>query len=98
MQVGDYRVAADRMDAVLRTHPGFEQREAMFRATHRRHAPWHVVDFNDQKTGRLNLIRHLLDHLPDHHVPAPTLELPPLKGRPGKERFTGPVKPIRGRY
>lgn len=73
-------------------------REAMFRATHRRHAPWHVVDFNDQKTGRLNLIRHLLDHLPDHHVPAPALELPPLKGRPGKERFTGPVKPIRGRY
>ena len=73
-------------------------REAMFRATHRRHAPWHVVDFNDQKAGRLNLIRHLLDHLPDHHVPAPTLELPPLKGRPGKERFTGPVKPIRGRY
>ena len=32
MQVGDYRVAADRTDAVLRTHPGFEQREAMFRA------------------------------------------------------------------
>ena len=32
MQAGDYRVAADRMDAVLRTHPGFEEREAMFRA------------------------------------------------------------------
>jgi len=73
-------------------------REAMFRATHRRHAPWHAVDFNDQKTGRLNLIRHLLDHLPDHHVPPPVIELPPLKGRPGKERFTGTVKPIRNRY
>ena len=25
----------------------------MFKATHTRHASWHVVDFNDQKTGRL---------------------------------------------
>ena len=34
-----------------------------------RYAPWHVVDFNDQQRGRLNLIRHLLDQLPDR---APT--------------------------
>ncbi len=73
-------------------------RDAMFKATHKRQAPWHVVDFNDQKRGRLNLIRHLLDHLPDHDVPAQPLELPPLRGKPGKERYAGPVKPIRGRF
>jgi polyphosphate kinase 2 len=73
-------------------------RDLMFKATHRRHAPWFVVDFNDQKTGRLNLIRHLLDHLPDKVVPEPTLEFPPLKGKPGKERYTGPVKPIKSRF
>ncbi|MBP6597612.1 MAG: polyphosphate kinase 2 [Arenimonas sp.] len=73
-------------------------REAMFKATHRRHAPWHVVDFNDQKAGRLNLIRHLLDHLPDHAVPAPRIDFPPLKGKPGKERYSGVVKPIKGKY
>jgi polyphosphate kinase 2 len=75
-----------------------EARDLMFKATHHRYAPWFVVDFNDQKTGRLNLIRHLLDHLPDHAVPEPEIEFPPLKGKPGKERYTGPVKPIKGRY
>jgi polyphosphate kinase 2 len=73
-------------------------RDAMFKATHHRWAPWHVVDFNDQKRGRLNLIRHLLDQMPDCHVPEPKFEFPPLKGKPGKERYTGPVKPIKGRY
>ena len=31
-------------------------------------APWTVVDFNDQKHGRLTLIRNLLDRLPDFAV------------------------------
>jgi polyphosphate kinase len=73
-------------------------RDAMFAATHHRGAPWHVVDFNDQKTGRLNLIRHLLDHLPDCRVPEPVFDLPPLRGKPGKERYAGAVKPIKGKY
>ena len=73
-------------------------RDTMFKATHHRYAPWHVVDFNDQKIGRLNLIRHLLDHLPEQNVPEPVVELPPLQGKPGKERYTGPVKPIKGKY
>ncbi|HEX5756356.1 MAG TPA: polyphosphate kinase 2 [Arenimonas sp.] len=73
-------------------------RDAMLQATHKRHAPWTLVDFNDQKRGRLNLIRHLLDHLPDHEVPAQSLELTPLPRKPGKERFNGPVKPIANRY
>jgi len=73
-------------------------RDAMFKATHHRWAPWHVVDFNDQKAGRLNLMRHLLDQLPEHNVDPPAISYPPLKGKPGKERYAGPVKPIKGRY
>lgn len=73
-------------------------RDAMFKATHTKHAPWVVVDFNDQHRGRLNAIRHLLDHTPDLTLPEQSLELPPLAGRPKKDRFNGPVKPIRGRY
>ena len=69
-------------------------RDAMFEATHRPEAPWTVVDFNDQKRGRLTLIRHLLDQLPDHDVPRARVSMPALKSRPGKERYTGPVKPI----
>jgi polyphosphate kinase len=73
-------------------------RDAMFEATHTKHAPWTVVDFNDQKRGRLDLIRHLLDRLPDHEVPEQELVLAPLKHKPAKERFGGPVKPIKRRY
>jgi polyphosphate kinase 2 len=73
-------------------------RDAMFKATHKAHAPWTVVDFNDQKRGRLNLIRDLLDRLPDVTVPEPEFELPALKGRPGKERYRTEVKPIKGAW
>ena len=69
-------------------------RDRMLRATHTAHAPWTLVDFNDQKRGRLTMIRHLLDHLPDHPVPEQTVELPPLAHAPLKERFRGPLKPI----
>ncbi len=75
-----------------------QARDAMFEATHTPHAPWHVVDYNDQRRGRLTLIRHLLDLVPDDHLPVTRVDLPPLPGRPGKERYTGPVKPIRSRY
>ncbi|MGE0405807.1 MAG: polyphosphate kinase 2 [Candidatus Korobacteraceae bacterium] len=71
-------------------------RDAMFQATHTRRAPWHVVDFNDQRRGRLTLIRHLLDHVPDCTLPLEPLKLPPLPGKPAKERYRGPVQPIRG--
>ena len=75
-----------------------EARDAMFAATHSKSTPWTVVDFNDQKAGRLNLIRNLLDRLPDHKVPENLIKFPPLKNKPGKEKFTGPVKPIEGKY
>jgi len=73
-------------------------RDAMFAATHLEHAPWTVVDFNDQRRGRLNLIRHLLDQLADHEVPAEPIDLPALGHKPRKEQFTGPVQPIPDRF
>ena len=68
-------------------------REAMLKATHSKHAPWTLVDFNSQKLGRLTLIRDLLDRLPDTHINEPPIEFPPLPGKPKKERY-GVVKPL----
>ncbi|GAB2513732.1 polyphosphate kinase 2 [Pseudoxanthomonas sangjuensis] len=70
-------------------------REAMLKATHTAHAPWTLVDFNDQKRGRLALIRDLLDRLPDTKVKGTKIEFPPLGKKPGKERY-GALKPIKG--
>ncbi len=69
-------------------------REVMLEATHTRHAPWTLVDFNDQRRGRLALIRQLLDHLPDTQVPDEKMVFPPLPGRPLKESFRGKLRPI----
>ena len=69
-------------------------REAMLKATHTKHAPWTLVDFNDQKRGRLTLIRHLLDQLPDTRVPPAKIAFKPLSGKSKKERY-GVLKPIR---
>jgi polyphosphate kinase 2 len=68
-------------------------REAMLAATHTDHAPWTLVDFNDQKRGRLTLIRDLLDRLPDTSVEPEQLDFPPLARKPRKEKY-GVLKPI----
>ncbi|MBV7265362.1 polyphosphate kinase 2 [Erythrobacter ani] len=70
-----------------------EAREAMLRTTHTRHAPWTLVDFNDQKRGRLTLIRDLLDRLPDTRCEPPEIDFPELGREPEPESFTV-LKPI----
>jgi polyphosphate kinase 2 len=70
-----------------------EAREAMLRATHTEHAPWTLVDFNDQRRGRLTLIRDLLDRLPDTHVDPPALDFPELGREPAREVY-GVLHPI----
>ena len=69
-------------------------RHAMLEATHTRHAPWTLVDFNDQRRGRLTMIRHLLDAIPEHSVPELPLDFPPLGHEPLKERFKAGLRPI----
>ncbi|WP_067734067.1 polyphosphate kinase 2 [Novosphingobium naphthalenivorans] len=69
-------------------------RERMLEATDTKHAPWTLVDFNDQKHGRLTLIRDLLDRLPDTRCDPPELDMKPLEEKPKKEKF-GALKPIK---
>jgi len=82
----------------LKSREAYEEygraRDEMFAATHSAHAPWYLVNFDDQRRGRLTLIRHLLDHVPDYRLPPVPFVLPPLSHEPLKERFEGPVKPV----
>lgn len=81
------------MEARARYADYTRAREAMLEATHTAHAPWTLVDFNDQRRGRLTLIRDLLDRLPDTRVEPAPVAFPPLPGRPKKERY-GMLPPI----
>jgi polyphosphate kinase 2 len=69
-------------------------RDRMLRATHTAFAPWTLVNFNDQKRGRLALIRHLLDSIPEHAVPETVIEVPPLGHAPRTEQLKAPFKAI----
>jgi polyphosphate kinase 2 len=69
-------------------------RDTMLAATHTAHAPWTLVDFNDQRRGRLALIRHLLDNIPEHAVPETLIDFPPLGHAPLTEKLKAPFKPI----
>jgi polyphosphate kinase 2 len=68
-------------------------REAMLAATHTAHAPWTIVDFNDQRRGRLTLIRDLLSRVPDTHEEPAAIDFPDLGHEPAKETY-GALRPI----
>ena len=70
-----------------------EARELMLSATHTEFAPWTLVDFNDQRRGRLTLLRDLLDRVPDTELPLADIPWPELDHKPLKERY-GVLRPI----
>ena len=51
-------------------------RDAMFLASNSEWAPWHIVDNNDKKRGRLNIITHLLSQIPYEPLPPPAVKMP----------------------
>jgi polyphosphate kinase len=51
-------------------------RDDMFQATDTPWAPWYVVRSDDKKRGRLNVISHLLKHIPYEDLPREKVKLP----------------------
>jgi polyphosphate kinase 2 len=51
-------------------------KDAMFVHTDIPEAPWHVVESDDKRRARINMIAHLLSSIPYHKVKLPALELP----------------------
>jgi polyphosphate kinase 2 len=49
-------------------------------------APWFVVESDQKKHARLNMMAHLLSTIPYHEVPPPTIELPPRPESTGYRR------------
>jgi polyphosphate kinase 2 len=52
-------------------------KDEMFIHTDIPEAPWHVVESEDKRNARINMIAHLLSSIPYHKVRAPDLKLPP---------------------
>jgi polyphosphate kinase len=53
-----------------------EAKDEMFAYTDTKESPWYVVEADDKRTARLNLISHLLEQVPYEEVPLEKVELP----------------------
>jgi polyphosphate kinase len=58
-----------------------EAKDEMFAYTDTRESPWYVVEADDKRTMRLNLISHLLSQIPYEEVPRERIKLPPRQDR-----------------
>jgi polyphosphate kinase 2 len=58
-----------------------EAKDEMFAYTDTKESPWFVVEADDKRTARLNLIAHLLDQIPYERVDHESMELPPRQQR-----------------
>jgi polyphosphate kinase len=59
-----------------------EAKDRMFAYTDTEHSPWYVVEADDKRTARLNLISHLLSLVPYKHLDdAKPVKLPPRQRR-----------------
>jgi polyphosphate kinase len=68
------------MDLESRKHWGDYSRakDEMFAVTDTKQSPWYVVNSEDKKSARLNVIRHLLSLIPYKDLTPESLTLPPL--------------------
>jgi polyphosphate kinase 2 len=58
-----------------------EAKDQMFAYTDTKESPWYVVDAEDKRSARLNLISHLLSRIPYETVPEPEIDLPERQER-----------------
>ena len=56
-------------------------RDEMFVATDTGYAPWYVARTDDKRRGRLNIIRHILKHIPYEEIPRDKVEFPKRQKR-----------------
>ncbi|MEU5844700.1 polyphosphate kinase 2 [Saccharopolyspora shandongensis] len=81
------------LESVSRWDEYSKARDEMLAATDVPKAPWYLVESEDKRRGRINMIAHLLSSIPYREMPRPRVDLParPRPGdyeRPPKENFT----------
>ncbi|HKM52964.1 MAG TPA: polyphosphate kinase 2 [Isosphaeraceae bacterium] len=69
-------------------------RDAMFHASDLPWAPWYVVHSDDKKRARLNLITHLLKHIPYKELPRDKVKLPTRQKLHGYKEPDYPYKTV----
>ncbi|WP_245937873.1 polyphosphate kinase 2 [Williamsia limnetica] len=79
------------LDSYSRWYDYSRARDDMFHLTDTGWAPWFVVNNDDKKRGRLNVISHLLQQVPYERMERPDVTLPKRQKRHG---YTEPTQPL----
>lgn len=80
--VKHWKLSPMDVEAVRRYWEYTKAYQRMLEATDTEFAPWYLVDFDDQRRGRLALIRHLLSLIPYEPVPRDLPAMPEVPKRP----------------
>ncbi len=76
-----WKLSAVDLEARARWVDYAEAKDEMFAHTDNEDSPWFVVEADDKRTARLNLIAHLLDQIAYQPVTTETIEFPPRQQR-----------------
>jgi polyphosphate kinase 2 len=74
------------LDSITRWEDYSRAKDEMFVHTDIPEAPWYVVESEDKRSARINMIAHLVSTIQYHEVQRPELVLPPRPPSKGYER------------
>jgi polyphosphate kinase 2 len=74
------------LESITRWEDYSRAKDEMFVHTDIAEAPWYVVESEDKRRARINMISHLLSTIPYYEVPHPALNLPERPPSKGYER------------
>ncbi|MCN9244711.1 polyphosphate kinase 2 [Streptomyces sp. RY43-2] len=81
-----WKLSAMDLESITRWEAYSRAKDTMLVHTDIPEAPWYVVESDDKRRARLNMIAHLLGSVSYHEVRPPVLELPPRPPATGYER------------
>ncbi len=87
-----WKLSATDLKSYSRHYAYCRARDAMFEATDTAWAPWFVVNNDDKKRGRLNVISHLLSQIPYTPLPPTDVKMP---RKPAARGYVEPDLPLR---
>ncbi len=76
-----WKLSAVDVEARARWVDYAEAKDEMFAYTDTKDSPWYVVEADDKRTARLNLISHLLEQIPYKRINHDRIEFPPRQER-----------------
>lgn len=81
-----WKLSPTDLESITRWEDYSRAKDEMFVHTDITEAPWHVVESEDKRKARINMIHHLLSSIPYEHIERPALEFPKRPKSTGYQR------------